>query len=75
MIQGTHTSSKPNEQLEHTNNTSQLEAWKKGLTGYPLIDACMRAVTATGWINFRMRAMLVSFLCHHRQLHSWNHFL
>lgn len=51
------------ETLEHGNNKEFLEAWKEGKTGYPLIDACMRAVTQTGWINFRMRAMLVSFLC------------
>ncbi len=38
-----------------------LEAWSKGETGYPMIDACMRALLETSWINFRMRAMLVSF--------------
>ncbi len=53
------------ETLERDNNQSYLKAWASGETGYPLVDACMRAVTATGWINFRMRAMLVSFLCHH----------
>lgn len=42
-----------------------LQAWSKGMTGYPMIDACMRALQATGYMNFRMRAMLVSFLCHH----------
>lgn len=42
-----------------------LVAWKLGMTGYPLVDACMRCLNETGWINFRMRAMLVSFLCHH----------
>jgi deoxyribodipyrimidine photo-lyase len=42
-----------------------LLAWQQGMTGYPMIDACMRALQATGYINFRMRAMLVSFLCHH----------
>lgn len=42
-----------------------LEAWKKGTTGIPMVDACMRCLHATGYINFRMRAMLVSFLCHH----------
>jgi len=52
------------ESLDWEQNDSYIEAWKKGATGYPLIDACMRCVTATGWINFRMRAMLVSFLCH-----------
>ena len=42
-----------------------VEAWKTGQTGVPLIDACMRCLNATGYINFRMRAMLVSFLTHH----------
>nr|WP_289073542.1 FAD-binding domain-containing protein [uncultured Halomonas sp.] len=37
-----------------------LIAWKQGQTGVPLVDACMRSLTATGWINFRMRAMLIS---------------
>jgi len=53
------------ESLSKTNKTEHITAWKNGMTGYPLIDACMRCVIATGWINFRMRAMLVSFLCHH----------
>ncbi len=34
--------------------------WKKGLTGWPFLDACMRQLNATGWINFRMRAMIMS---------------
>ncbi|MEE4203616.1 MAG: deoxyribodipyrimidine photo-lyase [Halieaceae bacterium] len=42
-----------------------LEAWQQGRTGYPLIDASMRCLIATGYINFRSRAMLVSFLTHH----------
>ncbi len=50
------------ELLLHKKNEGFIEAWKTGTTGYPLIDACMRAVEQTGWINFRMRAMLVSFL-------------
>ena len=41
----------------------KLAAWAAGATGYPFVDACMRAVTATGWLNFRMRAMVVSFTC------------
>jgi deoxyribodipyrimidine photo-lyase len=47
----------------------RLEAWKNGLTGYPMVDACMRCVKATGWLNFRMRAMLMSFASHHLWLH------
>ena len=50
------------ELLKHHKNESFIKAWKTGTTGFPLIDACMRAVEQTGWINFRMRAMVVSFL-------------
>ena len=39
-------------------------AWKTGQTGYPLIDACMRCLNETGYLNFRMRALVVSFLTH-----------
>ena len=42
-------------------NPYYYEAWKNGNTGYPFIDACMRYLKLNGWINFRMRAMLVSF--------------
>ena len=49
------------ELLSHKKNEAYIKAWKTGTTGYPLIDACMRAVEQTGWINFRMRAMVVSF--------------
>lgn len=42
-----------------------LLAWGLGRTGYPFLDACMRSLIATGWINFRMRAMLQSFASHH----------
>jgi len=50
------------ELLAHQKNERLIAAWKAGQTGFPLVDACMRAVKETGWINFRMRAMLVSFL-------------
>ena len=39
-------------------------AWKEGKTGFPLVDASMRCLKETGYINFRMRAMLVSFFTH-----------
>ncbi len=42
-----------------------LAAWCEGRTGIPLVDACMRCLHQTGYINFRMRAMLVSVLTHH----------
>ena len=42
-------------------DADRLEAWSEGRTGVPFVDACMRALKAHGWINFRMRAMLMSF--------------
>jgi deoxyribodipyrimidine photo-lyase len=44
-----------------TSNRIFLEAWSQGLTGIPFIDACMRSLNNHGWMNFRMRAMLMSF--------------
>ena len=54
---------------EHNVNPAYFEAWKMGKTGYPMVDACMRALVATGWLNFRMRAMLMSFASYHLWLH------
>ncbi len=42
-------------------NEVYIQAWQMGQTGVPIVDACMRCVVATGYINFRMRAMVVSF--------------
>lgn len=42
-------------------DAERLQAWAQGETGYPFVDACMRALHQQGWINFRMRAMLMSF--------------
>jgi len=39
-------------------------AWRTGKTGYPLVDACMRCLNETGYLNFRMRALVVSFFTH-----------
>ncbi len=48
---------------------SRLKAWKAGETGYPMIDACIKELHRSGWITFRMRAMLVSFASYHLWLH------
>ncbi len=48
---------------------AKFVAWREGRTGYPLVDACMRALHRSGWINFRMRAMLASFAAYHLWLH------
>ncbi|MEN2398710.1 deoxyribodipyrimidine photo-lyase [Flavobacterium sp. MC2016-06] len=42
-------------------NEVYIKAWQEGRTGVPIIDACMRCLVHTGYLNFRMRAMLVSF--------------
>ena len=43
----------------------RYRAWAAGQTGLPYVDACMRALTATGWMNFRMRAMLMAVASYH----------
>lgn len=50
-------------------NRGWFEAWRRAETGWPFVDACLRALQATGWINFRMRAMLVSIASYHLWLH------
>ncbi len=52
-------------QFENEGNSEFIQKWEQGQTGYPLVDACMRCLIETGYLNFRMRAMLVSFLTHH----------
>jgi deoxyribodipyrimidine photo-lyase len=42
-------------------NEVYIKAWQEGRTGVPIVDACIRCLIATGYINFRMRAMIVSF--------------
>jgi deoxyribodipyrimidine photo-lyase len=54
---------------EDSFNRAHFQAWQQGQTGYPMVDACMRSLNATGWLNFRMRAMLVSFAAYHLWLH------
>jgi deoxyribodipyrimidine photo-lyase len=49
--------------LQYQDDKLLLNAWKRGMTGIPLVDACMRCLMATGFLNFRMRAMLVSVGC------------
>jgi len=41
-----------------------LQAWETGQTGVPMVDAAMRCLVATGYLNFRMRALVVSFVIH-----------
>ncbi|HBX25830.1 MAG TPA: deoxyribodipyrimidine photolyase [Gammaproteobacteria bacterium] len=43
----------------------RLERFCCGTLGWPFVDACLRSLAATGWLNFRMRAMLVSIASYH----------
>lgn len=47
------------------NNEQDLERWKNGQTGYPLVDAGMRQLNATGYMHNRVRMLVASFLCKH----------
>lgn len=49
--------------VNYGDNTPLMQAWENGKTGLPLVDACMRCLAATGFLNFRMRAMVVSAGC------------
>jgi deoxyribodipyrimidine photo-lyase len=42
-----------------------VSAWATGMTGFPFVDACMRSLRATGWLNFRMRSMVMAFSSYH----------
>ncbi len=48
----------------------RLAAWKKGLTGYPIVDAGMRQLWTTGWMHNRVRMVAASFLVKHLMV-SW----
>jgi deoxyribodipyrimidine photo-lyase len=50
--------------LPYRVNENYHKAWITGQTGYPLFDACMRCLNETGYLNFRMRALVVSFYTH-----------
>jgi deoxyribodipyrimidine photo-lyase len=49
------------ENLGKQKNETYIKAWQNGKTGIPIVDACMRCLVQTGYLNFRMRAMVVSF--------------
>ncbi|WP_093368580.1 FAD-binding domain-containing protein [Psychroflexus sediminis] len=50
--------------LKQPKQEELIKAWKEGQTGFPLVDASMRCLIQTGYLNFRMRALLVSFFTH-----------
>ncbi len=50
--------------LKKSISENYQKAWKEGQTGFPLVDASMRCLIETGYLNFRMRSLLVSFFTH-----------
>ncbi|MBT8143149.1 MAG: DNA photolyase family protein [Gammaproteobacteria bacterium] len=52
-----------------SDNAAQLRAWQQGQTGYPLVDAGMRELWATGWMHNRVRMVVASFLIKHLMIH------
>lgn len=51
---------------------ADLEAWRKGRTGYPIVDAGMRQLWETGWMHNRVRMITASFLVKHLLI-DWRH--
>ena len=50
--------------IEKAKDEEKIAAWENGRTGVPIVDAAMRCLVATGYLNFRMRALVVSFFVH-----------
>ena len=63
MLKGNY--SKKFDKFPWEKNMSFLTAWKKGLTGYPIVDAGMRELYSTGWMHNRVRMIVGSFLVKH----------
>ncbi len=53
------------DRIQWRNNEEEFEKWKKGQTGYPIVDAGMRQLNQTGWMHNRLRMVVGSFLCKH----------
>ena len=51
-------------------NEKFLKAWKRGMTGYPIVDAGMRELYETGWMHNRIRMVVGSFLVKHLRI-NW----
>jgi len=53
------------DQIEWRNNEKEFDAWRKGMTGYPIVDAGMRELATTGFMHNRARMVVASFLTKH----------
>ena len=58
------------DQFPWVENNKHLSAWKKGMTGYPIVDAGMRELYETGWMHNRLRMVVASFLIKHFCIHD-----
>ncbi len=63
MLKGNY--SKKFDKFPWQKNSKFLNAWKNGLTGYPIVDAGMRELYSTGWMHNRVRMIVGSFLVKH----------
>ncbi|MEO8610864.1 MAG: deoxyribodipyrimidine photo-lyase [Chloroflexota bacterium] len=57
------------EHVEWRHAPDELQAWKDGQTGYPIVDAAMRQLQAMGWMPNRARMIVASFLCKDLLIH------
>jgi deoxyribodipyrimidine photo-lyase len=53
------------DKIEWVNNEEHFQKWCQGMTGYPIVDAGMRQLNATGYMHNRVRMIVASFLCKH----------
>ncbi|MBK6904664.1 MAG: deoxyribodipyrimidine photo-lyase [Saprospirales bacterium] len=53
------------ENIEWRNDPAEFQAWREGRTGYPIVDAGMRELAATGYMHNRVRMVAASFLTKH----------
>ncbi len=53
------------DRIKWRNNPQEFEAWCRGMTGYPIVDAGMRELNATGFMHNRVRMIVASFLTKH----------
>lgn len=61
----THCFNSKYEKIPWIHNEAHFEAWKNGKTGYPMVDAGIRQLNATGYMHNRVRMIVAGFLCKH----------
>ena len=55
--------------MDYDHDEELVQRWREGQTGFPVVDAAMRQLLATGWMHNRARMITASFLC--KDLHEW----